>query len=339
MRSNSIEILYPTGRDVPGWEKAHDEGRVPDRWPYGLHRIRTIVDSPPRYAEAFPWNPLSLVKSGSTIARTWFDDHTAIAWDEDTAIRLFMQRPRAKKFAGVIWATDRLTRREFNKKDLILRRILPKFDGLWVLSRAQEDVLRSWLGADAPPISYLPFGIDEDFFSPYPYPEQPLVLSVGRDRDRDPDTLFEALEAVKRARPEVDVAVQTMASMRPPTGVRTLPMMPHTELRKNYQAASVVAVATQPNVHVSGMTVALEAMATARPVVMSNTEGMSDYVEHGVTGLLTEPQDAASMVTAILHLLDHPEKGAEMGKKGRERVERHHTTQLMATTLSSFIQT
>jgi glycosyltransferase involved in cell wall biosynthesis len=281
---------------------------------------------------------MSLVKSLATRFRPHLDGHTAIAWDEDTAIRLFIQRPRAKKYAGVIWATDRLARNEFDPKDVILRRILPKFDGLWVLSRAQEEMLRNWLGADAPPISFLPFGIDENFFSPCTYPEQPLVLSVGRDRDRDPSTLFEALEEVKRVRPEVDVAVQTMASSTPPAGVRTLPLMPHTELRKHYQAASVVAVATRPNVHVSGMTVALEAMATARPVVISDTNGMSDYVEHGVTGLLVEPQNAESMAAGILNLLANPEKSSEMGEKGREKVELHHTTQGMARSLSSIIQ-
>ncbi|MDJ0455840.1 glycosyltransferase family 4 protein [Arthrobacter sp. NQ7] len=335
---NTVEVLYATGRDVPGWERAHAQGMVPDRWPYGLHQIQSGAKDAPLWAEALPLRPLSVLKTGVAGLRTRPDAHTAIAWDEDTAIRLFVQRPRAKKFAGVIWATDRLARREFNPKDVILRRILPKFDGLWVLSRAQEEVLRNWLGPDAPPISFLPFGIDQEFFPPCTYPDKPLVLSVGRDRDRDPSTLFEALEEVKRVRPDVDVAVQTMASLTAPAGVRTLPLMPHTELRKYYQAASVVAVATRPNIHVSGMTVALEAMATARPVVISDTSGMSDYVDHGRTGLLVEPQSAESMAAGILDLLNNPDTAAQMGKKGRQKVELQHTTRQMARSLSSIIQ-
>lgn len=333
-----MEVLYPNGRRVPEWERAHAEGAVPDRWPYGLHRVRTGSESLPSFGEALPLKSLAIMKSFMTGLRSPINDHTAIAWDEDTAIRLFLQRPRARKFAGVIWATDRLNRCEFSLKDVVLRRILPKFDGLWVLSRAQEEVLRDWLGADTPPISYLPFGIDEGFFTPHPYPARPYVISLGRDRDRDPATLFEALEEVKRRRPDVQIGVQTMATSKPPAGVHVLPLMPHSELRKLYRASTVVAVATRPNVHVSGMTVALEAMATCRPVVMSDTPGMSGYVEHGVTGILVKPQNAECMAAGILDLLGSPNAAAQMGERGRKRVEARHTTQRMASTLSAIIR-
>lgn len=334
----TVEVLYATGRDVGAWEKAYADGTVPDRWPYGLHQVSAGLDKPASYSEALPLNLKSLLKWLTAGLYRRNSNQTAIAWDEDTAIRLFFQKPSAAKYAGVIWTTDRLIRQETNTKDMILRRILPKFDGLWVLSRAQEEVLRTWLGRDAPPIFFLPFGIDEDFFSPYEYPERPLVLSVGRDRDRDSATLFEALEEVKRIRPDVELAVQTTASTAAPRGVTLLPMMPHAELRKHYRAASVVAVATRPNVHVSGMTVALEAMATSRPVVISATEGMADYVEHGISGLLVEPQNAGSMASGILGLLNNPVEAAEMGIRGRRKVEARHTTQKMSQLLSGIIQ-
>ncbi|TQJ33601.1 glycosyltransferase family 4 protein [Arthrobacter sp. SLBN-122] len=335
---NKVEVLYATGRGVPAWEKAYADGMVPDRWPYGLHQVSAGPGNPAGYSEALPLAPKSLLKWLAASLHRRNNNYTAIAWDEDTAIRLFFEKPSATKYAGVIWATDRLLRQEFNAKDIILRRILPKFDGLWVLGRAQAEVLRNWLGRDTPPISFLPFGIDEEFFSPYEYPEKPLVLSVGRDRDRDSATLFEALEEVNRVRPDVKLAVQTTASAAVPRGVTLLPMMPHTALRKHYRAASVVAVATRPNVHVSGMTVALEAMATSRPVVISATEGMPDYVEDGISGLLVEPQNAGSMASGILGLLRDPVEAAEMGKRGRQKVELHHTTQKMAQLLSGIIQ-
>lgn len=335
-----FEVLYPTGRGVTAWETAHAEGLVPDRWPYGLHLVQSS-NSTAAFAEAAPLRIPSALRSliaglSSSASSTNHRD-VAMSWDEDTAIRLFAQRPHAKKYAGVIWTTDRIVRGERDIKDLILRRILPKFSGLWVLSRAQMGVLEEWLGDDAPPITFVRFGIDEKFFSAWPYPQKPLVLSVGRDRDRDSKTLLESLEEVKRVRPDVEVAVQSMSSAPVPPGVRALPMMPHTELRKYYRAASVVAVATRPNVHVSGMTVALESMATARPVVVTGTEGMSDYVEDGVTGVLVRPGDSKSMATGILDLLSDPEASADMGRKGRIRVERQHRTDLMAANLSAIL--
>lgn len=338
---NSIEVLYPTDRGVSAWETAHADGLVPDRWPYGLHQVGTALSATTAFAEAAPLrisNTLMSMLIGLR-GRNGSTSHgqVAMSWDEDTAIRLFTQRPHAKKYAGVIWATDRIVRGEKNVKDVILRRILPTFDGLWVLSRAQIRVLEGWLGRDAPPINFLRFGIDENFFSSWAYPEKPLVLSIGRDRDRDSKTLFESLEEVIRLRPDVEVAVQSMSSTPMPPGVKALPMMPHTELRRYYRAASVVAVATRPNVHVSGMTVALESMATARPVVITGTEGMDDYVEDGVNGLLVEPGDSRSMAGGILELLSKPEVGAQMGLQGRQKVEKQHRTEDMAADLATMI--
>ena len=62
------------------------------------------------------------------------------------------------------------------------------------------------------------FGVDSDFFSLAPYPERPLVVSVGGDRDRDPKTLFAALEHVQRARPEVEIIVQSRWESSAPPG-------------------------------------------------------------------------------------------------------------------------
>lgn len=332
----SVEVFYPHGSGVRAWEAAYTDGLVPDFWPYGLHRIRSSPQTRPSYAEA---DPLTMASAFRALRRRLSSDQEqiAVSWDEDTAIRLFMQKPQARKYAGVIWTTDRVIRDELVLKDHLLRRILPHFDGLWVLSRAQIGVLTDWLGNDSPPIHFLRFGIDETFFSSWTYPASPMVLSVGRDRDRDARTLFEALEEVKRVRPDARVAVQSSSASALPTGVEALPMMPHDDLRTLYRAASVVAVATRPNVHVSGMTVALESMATARPVVITETEGMRDYVEDGATGLLVEPGDSKSMASKVLELLGDPERSAEMGQQGRLRIEEKHRTATMAADISSIL--
>jgi hypothetical protein len=51
----------------------------------------------------------------------------------------------------------------------------------------------------------------------------------------------------------------------------------HGALRDRYRAFSVIAVALRPNLHVSGITTALEAKATGRPLVITDTPGMADY--------------------------------------------------------------
>ena len=131
--------------------------------------------------------------------------------------------------------------------------------------RRSSRCARSYPGV---PVEYVRFGIDHEFFSARSrIPRSPRVVSVGGDRDRDAETLFRALSRVHDARPDVELVVQTASDLPPPDGVATIRHLPHAQLRELYASASVVAIATRPNLHVSGMTVSLEAMATGRPVV------------------------------------------------------------------------
>ena len=66
----------------------------------------------------------------------------------------------------------------------------------------------------------------------------------------------------------------------------------------------------------------LEAMAAAKPVVATKIDGNVEQVLHGETGLLVEPEDADALAEALLELCRDPDKAREMGRRGRERVEK-----------------
>lgn len=68
--------------------------------------------------------------------------------------------------------------------------------------------------------------------------------------------------------------------------------------------------------------VVLEAMARGRPVVGSNSGGVPELVEHGVTGLLVEPGDARALADALGVVLRDPALAAQMGAEARRRVEK-----------------
>jgi glycogen synthase len=63
----------------------------------------------------------------------------------------------------------------------------------------------------------------------------------------------------------------------------------------------------------------LEAMMFAKPVVGCRAGGMTEVIEEGVTGLLAEPGDVGSLVSAISTLLEDAAKRRELGRAGRER--------------------
>ncbi|QNA91714.1 MULTISPECIES: glycosyltransferase family 4 protein [unclassified Microbacterium] len=323
----SLTWAHRAEQSAHAWEQSHARGDVPSIWPYGLDALRDhaaveVVDlpAPGRLARA-----RARLSMGPRPV-----DGLAVTWDENTAYRMQTLHPRARFATGVIWLTDMIA--DGNVPSQLIA-MLNRAEAAWVLSEAQVEPLRRALGPRGPRVFAVPFGIDSDFFGPKPYPDRPRIVSVGNDRDRDPATLYAALARVLAVRPETEVMVQTRSDLVPPEGVRVVRNMPHAELRDLYATASVVAIPTRPNLHASGMTVALEALATARPVVVSATPGMEQYVSEGRTGRLVPPEDPAELALAILRLLDDPVSAAELGRNGRLEVEHRFTTQIMVAAL------
>ena len=63
-----------------------------------------------------------------------------------------------------------------------------------------------------------------------------------------------------------------------------------------------------------------EALACGCPVVASDLAAIRDLIEHGSTGLLARPGDAADFADKTLHLLRDPERAARLAAMGRQRV-------------------
>lgn len=79
--------------------------------------------------------------------------------------------------------------------------------------------------------------------------------------------------------------------------------------------------------------VVIEAMAARRPIVATAAGGPIDIVKDGETGLLVPPGDVTAMGHAISRLLDDPFLAAEMGERGRARVERYYSAGSVARQL------
>lgn len=326
----TLDIGFPVEREIAEWERRHDAGEVPGRWPYGLDALSRLADLTP---VSLPYPSRSQRIRARTLARPrTVRDAVGLTWDENAAWRMATVAPHAQHVSGVIWLTDVAARGGDVRGSV---RALSRCDALWVLSEAQVEPLSALVIGT--PVHYVRFAIDDEFFPRRSLPETLRVVSAGGDRDRDTATLFGALEIVHAEMPHVDLVVQTTSTLRPPKGVKVVAQLPHTQLRDLYASATIVLIATRSNLHVSGMTVSLEAMATGRPVVVTRTPGIEDYIEDGRTGLLSSIGDAASLARGALELLQDPERVAAMGSAARGSVEERFSPAHMAAQIGAVV--
>jgi glycosyltransferase involved in cell wall biosynthesis len=65
-------------------------------------------------------------------------------------------------------------------------------------------------------------------------------------------------------------------------------------------------------------TVALEGMVAGRPTIVSDVQGLTEIIDHEVTGLTFPPDDAASLADAIRRLTEDPALARSLAVAGRE---------------------
>lgn len=203
-------------------------------------------------------------------------------------------------------------------------------------SRAQLSVAVERLGFPPHSAAFVPYYADARFWSPRVVPASHLIVSAGREH-RDYATLVAAVEAlpvrtVIAAASVYSPAARCRLPASVPFNVSMVAQSP-TELRDLYAHADVVVVPLIPNDFQAGVTTVLEAMAMAKPVIVSGTQGQGDVVVDGETGVLVPPHNAAALRAQIRRLLDDPAERRRIGANAREAVLSRYDLPLYAAAL------
>lgn len=344
-----VAVHYNPTLDVRVWREQHGRGLVPDALPYGLDRMRQITVVSPRRPELPPrWSDV-LGAVGRRVGGGWNwwpalgetpgDVDVAMAWDERSGIPLALRRNRPPLATGVIWLTDHDQRPSAGVRTAA-RSALTRASAVWALSSAQLPLLRDEWGVPARRLHRLPFGVDADFWLPSSQAavEENLVLGVGNDRHRDHRLLVQAVSSLQRVRPvRLELVTRHVVDVPVHLGLRH-EVLSAPALRDAYARCAVVAIALKRNVHVSGVTAVLEAMAMGKPVVCTATPGMEDYVQDGVNGFLVPVGDANGLERRVRQLLDDPAAARTMGGLGRAFVLEHASTQRQAERLQEILK-
>lgn len=171
-------------------------------------------------------------------------------------------------------------------------------------------------------LSVIGNGVDIPAFSPL-CPDGP-VLSVGRlVHDKGMDTVIDACASLGRPLviagrgPEENALKARAAEVG--ADVRFVGFVGRTAVSTLYRQASAVVLASRceglPNV-------VLEAMAHARPVVVTPVGGVPDLIDDGVNGVFVRPGDTEALTAKLKALAADPDRSQRLASAGYDSVHR-----------------
>jgi glycosyltransferase involved in cell wall biosynthesis len=111
-----------------------------------------------------------------------------------------------------------------------------------------------------------------------------------------------------------------------PQNVKLTGFLKNDELHDFYNGARLL-VSASICFETFGISVA-EAMLHSKPIIVSRIGVFPEFVQDGLTGLLSEPGNAEDLSNKIRYLWEHPELCHKIGKAGREKVVKEYAPEL-----------
>ncbi len=176
-------------------------------------------------------------------------------------------------------------------------------------------------------------------------PGEPIVLTVGRIvPHKGLEHLVEAARAIESVRfvvvgtgPYLPVLRRLAASLGVHGRVVFPGRVPNEELPDYYAACDVFVLPSVSRLEAFGI-VALEAMASGKPVVVSDIPGVREVIEDGREGLVADAMNPEDLGRKIRALLANERVRTEMGMKGRRAVEERFSLSRVVDSIEAVYQ-
>lgn len=211
-------------------------------------------------------------------------------------------------------------------RELILKYAIKGNDLLICHARTLVDSLHNRFPEFRDKIVFVPWGIPQRAIdkrlAAAKQPDEGYIFSGGRT-NRDFDTVMEALQHLNiPAKLELDNQTKLQSHVSDQIEIyRDLP----TNQFFNMMGGSKAVVISLENPSVaSGLMVMRDAQLMKKPVVISNTAGMSDYIKDGEDGLLFNHKDPEDLKKKLEKLLNDKELYNHLTEKGFRSAQSFH---------------
>jgi glycosyltransferase involved in cell wall biosynthesis len=215
----------------------------------------------------------------------------------------------------------------------LYRRAYRGVDRLYYFSSNQTEVYEEHLGLDRSVLRPVAFGVDAAGLATVRTEERGYIAAVGRDRGRDWPTLARAVAGtglqVKLACRESD-----RAGLELPPEIDYRGFVGPDDYLDLLAGASAVVVPSHVRAYPSGQTVALEAMALGKCVVVTQTPAWFDYLDEQ-TAITVPPREAEALRDALLCAIGDDQRRRAIGEAARAAATSRFDASKMWATISS----
>jgi glycosyltransferase involved in cell wall biosynthesis len=200
---------------------------------------------------------------------------------------------------------------------------LHNIDRFIVHTRRERSLYSHWLNLPEERFEFVPYQAPE---LPIQYEEnstQPFITSLG-SAHRDFATLFAAVDklnlpTIVASGPRALAGVSIPAAVQTPFGISR-----NDCLRLAQEARiNIVPLLPNPTVTAAGQVTLVEAMRLGRAIIATRCNGAEDYICHGETGLLVDPQSVDDLVQAIEQLWNDAPLRQRLGDAAQHYAAQH----------------
>lgn len=211
----------------------------------------------------------------------------------------FAPNPKVPGLRG--WVKELITRQALSGCDLVICNARPLMEAISLRYPGSRDSLAfvRWGGGSGKP-------------PPESLQDNGYVFCGGRT-NRDFDSVLEAVTSLQ-ARTILVTGEHTRFRQGVPDCVTVHRNIPARQFQSLIEQARVVVIALERTDISSGQVVLMQAMRCGKPVVISATAGIEDYVTDGVDAFLFEPGSAPDLAARLKALLENGELRRQAGE-------------------------
>ncbi|MBN1559553.1 glycosyltransferase family 4 protein [candidate division KSB1 bacterium] len=228
----------------------------------------------------------------------------------------FLRVRRPKIIIAQLIIPKRPTSLNQTLRECFIRYSLKRVDSVIVYSTIEAEQFENRYGNGHTTFTFLPLGIELSNHRP---PSDEFYIFSGGRSNRDYSTLVKAAEGLPYP---VKIATGrfNLSDLELPENVEAIFGVYGENFNRLLAAATIVVIPLERADESSGQLVLLNAMAFGKPIIITKSRGVEDYIRDGETVITVPHRNAFALRTEIENLLNSPQERLKLGMAAKESV-------------------